>query len=168
MPASSKSAAVSMSYDVSIAQRSPRSLAVCRSRMVIRRFTMPPYRLASVMTGLPTRVTPRCTRTGQWWHALAVPPRWCASHLSPARADGQPPVAAEVLRRDLRPGRVLAPLPLGEVDQPDHLVDDVGVVPGREQVGPAQVALDVVDEDGIEDLVRRQPVLVDLPRGQLG
>src|SRR4051794_26529412 len=50
-PTSSKSAAVSMSYDVSIAHFSPRSLADCRSRTVMRRLTTPPYRLDSVMLG---------------------------------------------------------------------------------------------------------------------
>src|SRR3954469_25081828 len=50
-PTSSKSAAVSMSYDVSIAHFSPRSLADCRSRTVMRRLTIPPYRLDSVMLG---------------------------------------------------------------------------------------------------------------------
>src|SRR5918996_163240 len=42
-PAWSKISAVYMSYEVSIGQRSPRSLATCRSRIVTRRENCPPY-----------------------------------------------------------------------------------------------------------------------------
>ena len=60
--------------------------------------------------------------------------------LRPARADRQPPVPAERLERDLRARRVLPALVLGPVHQPDHLLDQRRVVPGRDQVGPAEVA----------------------------
>ena len=52
--------------------------------------------------------------------------------LAPAGGDREAAVAAEVLGRDLRPGRVLPPLVLGPVDQRDHPVDQSRIMSGRD------------------------------------
>src|SRR5438270_6359429 len=88
--------------------------------------------------------------------------------LAPATRDGQPAVAAEVLRRDLRAGWVLPTFPLGQVHEADDLVYDVGVVAGLKEGSAAHVALDVVGEHRVQHFVGRQSVLVQLPRCKLG
>src|SRR6185437_15645118 len=88
------------------------------------------------------------------------------ARLAPAAGDGQAPVPAEVLLADLRARRVLPPLVLRQVHQPDHPLDQVGVVPGRDQLGRPHVLLHVVVEQRVEYLVGRQRVGVELPRGE--
>src|SRR3954452_6261658 len=87
--------------------------------------------------------------------------------LAPGVGDGEPAVTTEVLRRDLRPGWGLPPLVLRRVDQPDDPFDELAVVTGTDQLVAAQVALDVVVEQPVEDVVRRQPVLVELAGSEL-
>src|SRR3954466_7088317 len=87
--------------------------------------------------------------------------------LAPGVGDGQPAVTAEVLRRDLRPGWVLPPLVLRSVDQPDDPFDELAVIAGPDELVAAQVALDVVVEKPVEDVVRRQPVLIELAGREL-
>ena len=81
--------------------------------------------------------------------------------------DRQAPVAAERLRADLDPGRRLAALVLGAVDEPDHLVDDLLGQAAADQLLAALVLLDVGLEDRVEQVVGRQRVLVALVRLQL-
>src|SRR3982751_4956105 len=61
--------------------------------------------------------------------------------------DRHPAVAAERLARDLRAGRVLAALVLGEVDEPDDAVDVGGRQAAGDQLVATEVALDVALED---------------------
>src|SRR6185437_8909763 len=72
------------------------------------------------------------------------------ARLAPAAGDGQAPVPAEVILADLRARRVLPPLVLRQVHQPDHPLDQVGVVPGGDQLGRAHVLLHVVVEQRVE------------------
>jgi DUF2891 family protein len=65
-----------------------------------------------------------------WLEAFLITPLR-GQRLSPAIGDGKPPVPAEVLLADLRARRVLPPLVLGRVDQPDHPLDQRRVMPGR-------------------------------------
>src|SRR6478609_10782445 len=104
------------------------------------------------------------------WFWSGVRRGWGASveRLAPARRDGQTPVAAERERGHLRARRVLAPLPLGAVDERDDLVDHLGVEPAREELGAALGVLDVRVEHLVEQGVGRQRVLVGLARAQLG
>ena len=84
--------------------------------------------------------------------------------LAPTAGHGQAPVATECHRRDLRPGGELSPLPLGPVDQRHDLVDGRDIEPCLEQLGAALRADDVAFEQGVQQLVRRQRVLVGLAR----
>src|SRR6478672_10668330 len=87
--------------------------------------------------------------------------------LAPGAGDREPAIPAEVAWRDLRTRRVLPPLVLRAVNQPDHPLDELAVVAEREQFVPTSVSFDVVVEQSIEDVVRRQPVFVELPRCEL-
>src|SRR5215212_10546649 len=82
--------------------------------------------------------------------------------------DRHPPIPPERLRRDLYPRRVLASLVLGQVDEAQHAVDVAGVVARPDDLVAAHVLLDVGLEDGVEDRVRRERVLVALVGAQLG
>src|SRR5918995_3566703 len=85
-------------------------------------------------------------RTPSWCHAsVAGEHRW-RGVLTPAVGDGQPAVPSERLVRDLRPGRVLPPLELGDVGEPEHLLDQLAVEPCGEQLGGPAVLLHVVVE----------------------
>src|SRR5450631_1153502 len=88
--------------------------------------------------------------------------------LAPAVRDGQAPVASERQRRNLWAWGELTTFPLGGVDEPDHVLHDRSVEPGFDQLGPVLGSLDIAVEDGIEQLIGWQRVLVDLTRAQLG
>ena len=62
---------------------------------------------------------------------LLQPPEPPPALASVAVRDRHPPVAAEGPLGDLDPGRRLAPLVLGDVDEPDHAVDGIGVESAR-------------------------------------
>src|SRR5690606_34901467 len=87
--------------------------------------------------------------------------------LAPAVGDGQAAVAAERESGDLGARRVLAALPLGAVDERDDLVDDLRVEPAREELRAALGVLDVRVEHLVEQVVRRERVLVGLAGPQL-
>src|SRR6218665_3865465 len=133
MPAASKMCAVTASYAVSMVSRSPRSFAS-------RRW---------------------CTRTrfGVWLIRCSC----CrsVSCFAPGSRDGESSVAAERQRGHLGAQRVLPALPLGAVDEGEHLVDDGRVETAGEELGPALRVLDVGVEHLVEQVVRRQRVLVD-------
>src|SRR5690606_34653808 len=78
--------------------------------------------------------------------------------LPPPVRDRQAAVAAEVLRGDLRAGRVLPPLVLGPVHHADHPGHELRVMARGDELVAAHVVLHVVDEHPVEDLVRRQRV----------
>ena len=82
--------------------------------------------------------------------------------------DRHPPVAAERLRRDLDPRRLLAALVLGQVDEADDAVDVLRGQAAGDELLAAEVLLDVALEDRVEHLVGRQRVLVALVGAQLG
>src|SRR5438093_1617546 len=97
--------------------------------------------------------------------------RWCGSpsQCAPSLAaeavrDRQPAIASERLRSDPDPRGRLAALVLGAIDHGDHLVDDLGWSSVGDDLVAAAVLLDVGGEDAVEELVRRQRVLVELPR----
>src|SRR3954451_13035856 len=102
----------------------------------------------SVMAGPPLCVSRPIWVPGRP-HCGPSPPLRSGGALAPGAGDGESPVAAEVLRRDLGPRRVLPALVLGQVDQPDDPVDQLGLVTGRYQLGAAAVALDVVVEQSV-------------------
>ena len=79
-----------------------------------------------------------------------------------------PPVAAERLRRDAHPGRALAALVLGDVDEARHPPHDGLVVAELDDLAGRAVLLDVRLEDRVEHLVRRQALVVALVGAQLG
>src|SRR4029453_15753010 len=78
--------------------------------------------------------------------------------LTPAVGDRQPSVAAECLKADLGARRVLPPLVLGKINQPDDPVAHMGMEPHLHNVLMAGVALDVIVKNVVEQLVRRQRV----------
>ena len=79
-----------------------------------------------------------------------------------AVGDRHAPVAAERARGDLDPGRRLAALVLGEVDEADRAVDLLLGQPLGDQLLAAVVELDVALQDPVEQLVGGQRVLVAL------
>src|SRR5579875_1921950 len=125
--------------------------------MVTRRVVTPPYRLDSAMTASLPRGRVRGPRAAMWTK------QWCATAgvlsrsarrvsrsghvvrirplrvraLAPLVGDRQSPVASESLEGDLRPGRVLAPLPLRPVDEPRHTGHELGFVACGHDVGDA-------------------------------
>src|SRR5688572_15553748 len=88
--------------------------------------------------------------------------------LPPAVGDRQTPITAERLQADLRSRGRLTAFELGHVDQTEDLRDDLRVVAALEQLGHAEVAVDVVGDDRVELFVRRERVAVLLTGRQLG
>src|SRR6266545_1632501 len=87
---------------------------------------------------------------------------------APAVRDRRAAVAAERLRSQPHARGRLAALVLGAVDHRDRALDELGIeAVGRELLARA-VELDVRLEDPVEHVVRRQRVLVELVRAQLG
>ncbi len=84
--------------------------------------------------------------------------------LAPPAGDRQPAVPAERDGRRLGAGRRLAALPLGPVDHRDDGVDDGGLEAVGEELRAPVRLLHVLLEQGVEQVVGRQRVLVDLPR----
>src|SRR5207302_10455214 len=82
--------------------------------------------------------------------------------------DGQGAVAAEVAGRGLDAGWGLAALVFVEVDHPHYTPDDGLVEAHSDDLLEAAVVLDVGLEDGIEDLVGRQAVGIELTGAELG
>src|SRR5712692_9106668 len=80
--------------------------------------------------------------------AVPNPSRSWRPRLAPAVRDGQAPVAAEILLADLGARRVLPPLVLRRVDQPDHADRGGAVAFEVEGVHPHDVG-QVLDELGI-------------------
>src|SRR3954447_11112029 len=166
--------------------RSPRSFANWRSRIVIRRFVMPPYRAVSAIAGClasfleaglagpraDTWTKPSCNAKRR----LSLPsserrvtaPRGRSAGFAPPVRDGQAPVATEGLEADLRAGRVLAALPLGGVDQSGAPLHERGVVSLGDDLARPAVAVHVPRQDLVEQEVVGQRVAVELPRTQLG
>ena len=70
-----------------------------------------------------------------------------------AVGDRQPPVAAEGARRDADPGRGLAALVLGAIDERDHPLDLLGRQPAADELRAVEVLLHVAGEDLVEQLV---------------
>ena len=69
---------------------------------------------------------------------------------------------------DPHPEWCLTPLVLGPVDQPHDLIDERLLVAGSHELSGGVVLLDVSGEHGIEDLVRRERLVVALVRPELG
>src|SRR3954452_20128541 len=93
-----------------------------------------------------------CTRTrfGVW--LIVRCSCWSSwSRLSPGGRDREASVPAEGQGGHLGAQRVLPALPLGAVDEGEHLVDDGRVEPPGEQLRATLGVLDV----GIEDLVEQ-------------
>ena len=82
--------------------------------------------------------------------------------------DGQAAVAAERLGRDLDAGRGLTALVLVDVDHAHDALDRRLVVAQGDDLGDAAILLDVLFDDGVENFVRRQGVLVQLARLEFG
>ena len=82
--------------------------------------------------------------------------------------DRHAPVPPERLGRHLHSRGGLAALVLGQDDQPHDLAHQLLVEAGVHQLGSRQVALDVGLEDGVEDVVGRQALVVALTGAQLG
>src|SRR5947208_2868589 len=87
--------------------------------------------------------------------------------LGPRRSDRVPPILAEAARRDADADGRLPALVLVDLDQPHHLRDMFGGQPAGDDLGRAQVFLDVRFENRIEHIVGRQAVLVGLLEPQL-
>src|SRR5438132_1036941 len=118
--------AVSWSYDVSIAHRSPRSLRRWSSRPLSRlgagalswvMAVEPPFILESPFgvpgTTIVSRISEsRVSRTGRGGLGVGFAPAVC---------DGQSSITAEVAHRNLRPRRILPTFVLCLVDESDHL-----------------------------------------------
>src|SRR4029077_13433658 len=85
-----------------------------------------------------------------------------------AVGDRHAPVTSEGARGDLDPGRSLAALVLGEVDEADGAVDLRGGEALGDQLLAALIELDVAAQDAVEQLVGGQGVLIDLIGAQLG
>src|SRR5579862_2589254 len=85
-----------------------------------------------------------------------------------AVGDRQAAVLAERLHRDPHARGCLAPLPLGHVDEAHDPLDQPAVHPRREQLLERHVLLDVRGQEGVEDVVGRQALVVALPGAQLG
>src|SRR3954463_2001840 len=81
--------------------------------------------------------------------------------------DGEPAVLAERLRRHTNTDRGLPALPLGDVYQASDPMHEHRVEAEVDELGAGHVALDVRSEDGIEQLVGRQVLVVALTRRQL-
>src|SRR3954452_8913375 len=80
----------------------------------------------------------------------------------------QTPVAVERLRRDADARWRLAALVLGQVDQTDHAADLLLVEPTGAQFFGIEVLLDVALEDRVQNVVRRQRLVVALLVAELG
>src|SRR4051794_5245559 len=70
--------------------------------------------------------------------------------FAPPVRDRHPAVAAERLETDLRARRVLPPLPLRGVDHPGHPLDHLGVEALGDDLGGAQIAVDVALEHRVQ------------------
>src|SRR3954471_11243591 len=82
--------------------------------------------------------------------------------------DRDPAVLAERLRSDAYADRGLPPLVLGDVDQPHDPLHRFRVEAEIDQLRDREVVLHVPLDDGVEDLVRRQALVVSLVGPQLG
>src|SRR2546428_11900957 len=82
--------------------------------------------------------------------------------------DRHPPIFPERPVCDLHPRRRLATFVLATVHERDDLLDRAAIEAGSDQVGEALVLFHVSPNDGIEDLVGRQGILVRLVRTKLG
>jgi hypothetical protein len=82
--------------------------------------------------------------------------------------DRHSPVASEGARRDFDPGRGLSALVLVEVDLPDDPADGLFVVAFGDDRFEAQILLDVKFQDRVEDVIRRQRVLIGLVVAKFG
>src|SRR5215210_6152380 len=126
-----------------------------------------------MMTSWSPRGSARSPRAPPWCHGapratLPLLPVRCGALVPPAVGDRQPAVAPERAQRDLGTGWVLPSLVLGRVGQAEHLLDQLAVEAGGDQVRDAAVELHVVVQDLVEDVVGRQGVAVELPWPQLG
>src|SRR5215207_1620652 len=148
MPASSKTEALTVSYAVSIAHFSPRSLACCRWCTRTRAEEVPPYSTDSLMCHSSLALVEHMSaRLCPWMTSQARSSCSFADRgqgLPPPIGDGQPPITSERLQADLGPGGGLPALELGCVHQSEDPRDGLGVVPALEQLGQAEVAVDVV------------------------
>src|SRR4030042_2068509 len=88
--------------------------------------------------------------------------------LAVAVGDGEAAVAAEGAGGDLDAGRGLTPLVLVAVDQADPAPHPLFLEPHRQDIGEALVFFPVGLEDGGEDIVRGEALLVYLVGPQLG
>src|SRR5262245_60921379 len=99
-------------------------------------------------------------------HKRPLPREW--SHRAEPVGDRQPPIPAERLGRHPDTRGCLPPLTLGTVDQPDDLQDRFLWKPLGDKLVDPLVPLDVALQNPVEDLVRRQRVLVELIWTKLG
>src|SRR2546423_14064736 len=110
--------------------------------------------------------------TGPWSNRTTVTLRDTGSTLiisaPPSVGDRQPAVLAECLGRHPDPGWGLAPLVLAQVDEPGDPPNRRRVVPGGFELGYRPVTFNVTLQDGVEHVVGRKRVGVDLAWRQLG
>ena len=69
---------------------------------------------------------------------------------------------------DLHAGWRLPTLVLTSIDQSQNVLDGTGIKPGRDQVRHALIFLDIAADNGIQNVIRRQRVLVGLVGPQFG
>src|SRR5690348_4123041 len=76
-------------------------------------------------------------------------------------------VPTEVTTGHFRPGSCLPAFEFSEAEQPCHFANRVGVIPFGNEPGHAPVTLDERIENAVQEIIRRQAVLVGLPFAQL-
>src|SRR5581483_11425943 len=122
----------------------------------------PPVPAPSSSSSTASTTSSRSTRA-------RAPTRRCGTRSAgPAVRDRSPPVAAERLRAQLHSRRRLAALVLGAIDHRERALDHVRVESVLRQLLARPVELHVGLEHPVELRVRRQRVLVELVRAQLG
>src|SRR3954452_20545230 len=93
---------------------------------------------------------------------------WRRHRVAESVGDREPPVAPERARRDADAWRGLAPLVLGLVDHPDDPLDLVRRQSLADELLGVEVALDVAEQDRVEDVVGGKRLVVALLGAQLG
>jgi hypothetical protein len=88
--------------------------------------------------------------------------------MGEAVRDGHAAVFAKASARDPRPWCGLPALVFGPVDKADDTPDHFGVKAFADELRRCPIELDVAMEDRVEDLIRRQAVVVALAGAELG